>query len=305
MSAKDTDGYTTAVLKTAEETIKKVPRNHGKIVETTDETYDVVEQEIEGIKDSYAEQLDAQTPYVIATEGNLEHLDLLQADDKQFTDVTGLENDPLYTAVIDSYSSQAEAFSDMLVELDALAYEEDITMEKWVLQDAALEPSAVVGFGKPKHAVEDEYLESLDVPEDYPDDGLVPYSEFAGTVGLDGSLVPHTFGVAEKEEGLGTLTAILGASIFPQDSWKAISQYDNVSPKVYSKLGEMTLEEASVPGHSLPEKSYKFELDLEPDSLDAALQGTDPGEYDVLVGAEDPWLIEAVQSKLENGTSFT
>jgi len=201
-------------------------------------------------------------PYLLAPEGLLD----------QYPDTYEGEE----ITKIDSYGDDGAVMTEMLLEVDAAAYDEDLPVENWISVDCMQQTSGIIGYAS--HAPKD-WPEAVDVPADY--DGPVPVSEFAGGYQPDGTLVVNTFSTATKQEGIGTKTAKLAAAVFPADTWEAVSQYDNISPKVYSTLGAMELEQASVPGHSLPEKSFVFSLNLGNDPYEAA--SADP----MTVGAEE------------------
>lgn len=201
-------------------------------------------------------------PYILAPEGVLEQY----PDTHEGEEITK----------IDSYGDHGGAMTEMLLEVDAAAYDEDLPVENWISVDCMQQTSGIIGY-----ASEDpeDWPEAVDVPDDH--DGPVPVSEFAGGYQPDGTLVVNTFSTATKEEGIGTKTAELAAEVFPADAWEAVSQYDNISPKVYSGLGAMELEEATVPGHSLPDKSFLFSVDLTAEPYEG-----DPEDW-LTVGADE------------------
>lgn len=245
------------------------------------------------IKPKYANALDELTAYIFAPEDNLDSLDVEYGSDSLTVDYPA--TDGLEAGWIDPYDDGAADFMDMLLNLDAEAYGAETQMDNWVMLDAGVLPGAVIGFGKQADKINPGLADKLDVPHDY--DGLVPVTESAGAFDQDGTVIGHTFAAAEEGKGHGTLTAVLRAEVYPTDTWKGVIQWDNVTQMVYTKLGTMTIESASLPCHSLPDKSLVYQLELDDPGI--ALEKVPDQDYDLVVGKDDTDLIDDIQDSLD------
>jgi len=221
------------------------------------------------LKPKYQETVNNYQPFVLCPEENLDNLgdEFLGQQVEHF----------------DSYGEHSEQLTEMLLELDAQAYD-GLPMDQWVSVDACQETCGIIGFGT--YDEEDSAVSDLDIPQDYEE--IIPVSEFAGGFKPGNEFVINTLSVADKQEGLGAPTAALASEVVPEDEWYAVSQYDNPAPIIYSKLGDMEFLEASVPGHSKPEESFKFGLTVEDESVEQMLTGdVEQTEPDMVVGIDD------------------
>lgn len=234
---------------------------------------------MEELKSKYQETVSDYQPFVLAPDEVFEQLDDAES---QFGEVHH----------VDSYGESGNQLTEMLLELDAQAYD-GLPVENWVSVDACQETGGIIGLGT--FDQNDPAVSDLNIPESYSD--IVPVSEFSGGYKPGGEFVINTFSVADKQNGLGAPTAALATQVIPEDEWYAVAQFDNPSPMVYSKLGSMEIVEPQVPGHSKPDESFKFKVGVEEQSVEDMLSGEVENQSpDITVGVNDEEKIQQVQN---------
>ncbi len=206
------------------------------------------------LPEKHQQTLDNFEVFVATTEENFKYF-----KPKSF----GVE--PHYVAVD---KKESEEFLKLLHKLDGLSYgDEGLPMDKWVMLDCGLLPSAFVGFAKPAVGLDPHISEKMEIGS-Y--DGLVPISMACGIKSVEpGTWVNHTLASIIKGGGVGTLTKAVALDMYGAKKQIGVAQYDNPSLKIHTRFGDLHIKSATTAMHSLPKMTFIYEVEVPKDILSA------------------------------------
>lgn len=255
-----------------------------------------------------AHLLDELVPYLVATPGNLPHLNLAPF---------GLPVAPEH--IIDPFKLQSAIFLDLLHKLDGLTFgPEGMPMPKWVFYDCSEVPGAIYGLARPARTLWPKVRELFGVPADY--DGLVPVSMYVAIpmhrpgvwFGHNLSSLAPVFRRLQllpdlDLAGLGSLTKGLALECFGVHEFWGATQWLSKALFIHVKFGPLALQTAWTPAHSEHE-TLTYGFAVTPAKLRASMG--DPTvtlprpPVDFWLDGRDTSAMIALQDRLEAGEAF-
>lgn len=195
------------------------------------------------------------SPFILGASHHLPHLRHLDA----FCD------DGLHTFLLHKPSTRP--FARLLNHTNQLAFGGDTNMGMplWVMLDCGILSSAIIGFGAYQDDLDDATLARLGVPHDYPDDLLVPLSEYCACPTLRPGCVSG-FSLQSQLPGhaLGLRTKALAMLFYGATSQVGVTQFDNPAIRVHARFGPMKLLVHRPVVHTHSPKSFVYEIELPP-----------------------------------------
>lgn len=191
---------------------------------------------------------------------------------------------------------------ELLNRLNAVAFG-GIAMPRWVQLDAAVLPSAFVGWALPADHVPAELLSHLGGRTN---DALVPVAEALSVPTAEPGLW-SSFSLASVLPGrhLGLAAKVLSLAAYRAERALGVTQYDNSALRTHTRLGPLRIVEPWLPFHSHADTSFLYRLDDLHERLPSVTPTTRPPHEapDDQLDPRAPGAVSAFAARL--GTSGT
>lgn len=229
--------------------------------------------------------------------------------------------------IINPLLSANATFFLLLQTLDRLTFgPEGMPMPRWVFYNCAEIPGGIFGFGRPAGTLAPDVRAALDLPADYPDEALVPFSMYiaipvrrpsASEHQPGGSWFGHNLASlnpvfpALKMKGLASMTKALSLKVFRASEQIGATQWDSEALFIHTRFGPLDLVTAWTPAHSEPPTlTYRFDVTDEkiraamgdPTAI-AAIPSPAP-ETIFEIPADDHVAMQDLQQKIEAGGAY-
>jgi len=164
---------------------------------------------------------------------------------------------------IDVSKSENKKFFELYLVANGLAFGgKDMGMPAWVALDCVALPTTSIGLALPAEKLSEKLKKEFELEAGY--EGLVPITMYNALPAYHNKKTFINFTICSlmPNGGLGKLTTALAIEAYDADTIKSIIQYDSYAIKLHSKLGNLSVESAQVPVHTMGEMTLVYTVDV-------------------------------------------